>query len=109
MAKDWPKAEVSLKKAREKLENDQRVLKNLANVYVVQSKYEQALPLLREVSRVEKSAENDIALAIAHEGLGELQEAISHYKEAQLQGESGEDLQRHIQRLEELRIERSKE
>lgn len=102
MAKDWSKAEESLLKAKEKLDADKRVLKNLANVYVVQSKYQEALPLLREVSSAEKSAENDIALAIAYEGLGDLANAIAHYKVAQNLGEKGEDLQNHILRLESL-------
>ncbi len=103
MEKEWAKAEESLLLAKEKLDDDKRVLKNLANVYVVQSKYELAIPLLQQVRKQELSAENDIALAMAYEGLGDLPKAVLHYENAQAQGEKGEDLQRHIERLKSLK------
>jgi Flp pilus assembly protein TadD len=108
MQKRWEEAEDTLRNARKLLDvSDMRVLKNLANVLVVQAKYSEAVSLLQDIQAAENSAENEIALAIAYEGLGELPLAISHYREAQVLGEHGEDLAGHIARLEKLNLEGS--
>ena len=100
MQKRWDLAEAKLKEAAELEKNDARILSNLGSVLVVQKKFKEAVPVLVQAQVVKETPENCVALGIAHEALGQTEEAIKFFSQAKELGETNQgQLDKHIAEL----------
>lgn len=100
MQKRWDLAEAKLKEAAELEGSDARVLSNLGSVLVVQKKFKEAVPVLVKAQAVKETPANCVALGIAHEALGETDEAIKFFSHAKELGETNQtQLDKHIAEL----------
>jgi tetratricopeptide (TPR) repeat protein len=81
MEEKWAQAEQTLINAA-KNDDDVRILTNLGSIYIVQSKYKDAVPVLEKAHSRNASFESAHGLGLAYEGLGDLEKALSFYEVA---------------------------
>ena len=95
----WEKAESNLLKAKNILGDKPPVLNNLANAYLMQKKYKEAIRVLNVAQIKQPNAEREITLGVAYEGLGSKQNALEHYYKAKHMGYKRKLLDKHITRV----------
>jgi Flp pilus assembly protein TadD len=103
MQERWELAEDSLRKAVKLYPSHSSLETNLANVLIMQQKFAEAASLLESVERREPSAETSLALGIALEGAGKLEQAASSYRRAKELGSTDPQLAQRIAALEKAK------
>jgi len=86
LEENWERAEELLRKASESDPSDYRALSHLGTVLVMQKKFPEAISLLEKAQKGQPSPENDIALGMAYQGVGNQEKAAEHMKRAKAQG-----------------------
>ncbi|MFN8391966.1 MAG: tetratricopeptide repeat protein [Bdellovibrionota bacterium] len=99
MLKDWDKAESTLRHATEIHPKDVRTLSNFGSVLVLREKFAEAILILEKAQGIKPLPENDVALGIAYEAVGDRSKALKSYETAKARGDKDAELTKHIAEL----------
>lgn len=91
MVQEWDKAEAALRRALLQSPKDRRVITNLASVLVVQKKLAEAISLIEGLEDHDSDPDLLTTLGVAHEGLGNKQQALLHFESAAQAGKRDEE------------------
>lgn len=95
----WEESENSLLQARNVLGDTPAILNNLASARLMLKKYQPAIEVLEVAQQRWPTADREITLGVANEGLGNYNQAIFHYKRAKELGATNKHLDAHIERV----------
>jgi tetratricopeptide (TPR) repeat protein len=96
---NWQESESSLLHARNILGDTPAILNNLASARLMLKKYQQAIEVLEVAQQRWPTADREITLGVANEGLGNKQKAVTHYRNAKELGAANKHLDAHIERV----------
>lgn len=99
MAKRWDKAEETLSRAVKLHPKDTRALSNYGNILVLREKFDAAIEVLTRAQALKPTAENAVALGIAHETAGKKEAALRDYQSAKALGDKDPELDKHLAEL----------
>lgn len=95
----WEESEKNLLQAREILGDSPSILNNLANARLMLKKNQEAIEVLEIAQHKWPSADREITLGVAYEGLGSNEQAVFHYRKAKELGAQNKYLDSHIERV----------
>lgn len=93
----------TLRQAHELFGEDPDVLSTLGNALMMEGKHKDAIPIIKRCQKMEHSPDNEVALGVAYESLGEPDKALRHYRNAVDLGDGDQELHRKIAELEAVR------